>query len=113
MRLENLGNLRDVRAEVAHELDFFLLQISHDDLALEQTLERVEQLERHRDGGAVLEPLDDDRPEPTLELLHRPAKLVKVVVELFNLDVENVVLQRVELLRRGLEIGKDLLHRSR
>ena len=112
MRFENFRNLRDVGAEVAHELNLLLLQVRGDDLALEQALERFEQLERHGDGGAVLEPLDDDRPEPTLELLHRPAKLVKVVVELLNLDVQDVVLQGVELLRRGLEIGENLLHRS-
>ena len=57
-----------------------------------KALERVEQLERGPDGDAVLEPLDDDAAQPTLELLDAGAKLVKVVVEVLRLDVHDIVL---------------------
>ena len=81
-----------IRPEESHQLHLFLLQIRHDDLPLQQTFERVEQLERGADGDAVLEPLDDDTAQSTFELLDARAKLVKVVVEVLRLHVHDIVL---------------------
>ena len=60
LSVEDGLHLLQIRPEESHQLHLFLLQIRHDDLPLQQTFERVEQLERGADGDAVLEPLDDD-----------------------------------------------------
>ena len=108
LSVEDGLHLFQISPEESHQLHLFLLQIRHDDLALQQTLERVEQLERGADGDAVLEPLDDDAAQPTFELLDARAKLVKVIVEVLRLDVHDVVFNLVKLLQRLFEIGVDL-----
>mmetsp|Transcript_9872 Transcript_9872/g.40457 ORF Transcript_9872/g.40457 Transcript_9872/m.40457 type:complete len:831 (+) Transcript_9872:10660-13152(+) len=108
LRVEYGLHLPEVGAEEAHQLHLLLLQIRHDDLALQQTFERVEELKRGADGDAILEALDDDGTEPPFELLDHGPELVKVVVKLLRLHVHHVVLNLVKLLQRLDKIGVDL-----
>ena len=108
LRVEYGLHLLEIGAEEAHQLHLLLLQIRRDDLALQQTLERVEELKRGADGDAILEALDDDGTEPPFELLDHGPELVKVVVKLLRLHVHHVVLNLVKLLQRLDKIGVDL-----
>ena len=90
------------------QLDVLPLEVGLDELALEQPLERLDQLEGREDGRAVLEALVEHRAEAALELLDLAAEVVEVVVELLRLDVEHVVRQLLERLEDRGEVGVDL-----
>ena len=101
-------HVAQVGAVGLEQVEVLALQVSLDELALEQTLKRLDELEGGEDGGAVVEALVEHRTEPALELLDRAAEDVKVVVELLDLDVEHVVWHLDELLGDRLEVGIDL-----
>ena len=84
-----------------------------DELALQQPLEALDQLERGEDRRAVVEALVEHRAQPALELLDLAAEVVEVVVELLHLDVEHVVRHLGEGGEHVGEVVVDLVHRRR
>lgn len=60
------------------------------ELALEQALKALDQLERVEDGRAVVEALVEHRAEPALQLLDRRAEGEEGAVERFVLHVEHL-----------------------
>ena len=111
--VEDLGDVLEVGGVRAEQVGLAPLEVGLDELALEQPLERLDQLERREDGRAVLEALVEHRAEAALELLDRRAEAVKVVVELLHVDVEDVVRQVEDDVEQPVEVGVDLHDRRR
>jgi len=69
-----------------------LLELILDDWAVEEALERVEELELSNQSVAVIEALGQGRGESPLELLDSLPELVEVVIETPLGDIHDVVL---------------------
>ena len=109
-RDEDLLHRLEVAGIGAEQVRVLLLQVGEDDLALEQALERVEELEAAQHRGAVVKGLHDDRGQPPLELVDGAPEHVEVVVKLLVLHVHDVLGRPLEDGARVHELGEDLLH---
>ena len=93
---ENLLHLLEVCGILVEEVRILLLEVRLHDVALENALERVEQLEAQQDRDAVIEGLRNDRCQAPLQLLDLALKVVEVGVKLLRLHVHVVVLGLLE-----------------
>mmetsp|Transcript_52159 Transcript_52159/g.108898 ORF Transcript_52159/g.108898 Transcript_52159/m.108898 type:complete len:636 (-) Transcript_52159:578-2485(-) len=112
-RDEDLLHRLEVARVGAEQVRVLALEVGEDDLALQEALKRVEELEAAEHRRAVVEGLHDDGGQPPLEFVDGAAEGVEVVVEALVLHVHDV-LGRLPEHRAGVdELVEDLLHVGR
>lgn len=87
----------------------FLFKFVLDDRSIQKSFERIEQFESTMNGVTIIESLSDHRSESSFQLFDLRSELVKIVIELFVLNIHNVVIQGLELIHSLLEFHEDLL----
>mmetsp|Transcript_27983 Transcript_27983/g.68378 ORF Transcript_27983/g.68378 Transcript_27983/m.68378 type:complete len:337 (+) Transcript_27983:2342-3352(+) len=110
---EDLLDCLEVLGIGVEEVGVLLLQVREDNLPLEESLKRVEELEAAEHRRAVVKGLHNDGREAPLELVDVATKGVEVVIKLLVLDVHDIVGGILEDSRGIEELGVDLLHRRR
>lgn len=87
----------------------FLFKFVLNDRSIQKSFERIEQFESAMNGVTIIESLSNHRSESSLQLFDLRSELIKIVIELFVLNVHNVVIQGLELVHSFLEFHEDLL----
>lgn len=82
-----------------------LLELIKNVRSVEKTFKGVEKFESSKDNVGIIKTLSKHRGQPSLKFLDVVPELIEISIELFLVDVHNVIFDFLEVLNSFFEFG--------